>query len=114
MDSRAVYKRECLSTRSCLDLLGGLSSASPAILLFSGDVSESSHSTGSGGISSKSLGRPIISSLLGVETTTGLGVLSLLEMEVRSSSESGDSMRMSMLQTCCWGTSCLNESQIPG
>ena len=101
-----------LLTRSCLDLLGGLSSASPAILHLSGDVSERSHSTGSGGVSSQSFSGPIISSLLGVETTTTLSVLSLLEMEVGSSGISRKSMGVSMLQTSCWGTSSLHQPKI--
>ena len=84
-----------------------MGSASPAVLLSSVDVSEVSHSSSSCGISSESLGRPIISSLLGVETTTTLSVLSLLEMEVGSSGISRKSMGVSMLQTSCWGTSSL-------
>ena len=64
-----------------------------------------SHSSSSGGVSSQSLGRPIVSSLLGVEATSTLSVLSLLEMEVGSSGVSRKSMGMSMLQTSCWGTS---------
>ena len=84
-----------------------MGSLSPPVLLLSVDVSEVSHSTGSGGVSSESLGGPVISSLLGVLTTSTLGVLSLLEMEVGSSGISRKSMGMSMLQTSCWGTSSL-------
>tara|TARA_B110001450_G_scaffold133980_1_gene125819 strand:+ start:390 stop:638 length:249 start_codon:yes stop_codon:yes gene_type:complete len=82
-----------------------LGSGSPAVLLSSVDVSEVSHSSGTGGVSSESLGRPVISSLLGVETTSTLSILSLLEMEVGSSGVSRKSMGMSMLQTSCWGSS---------
>ena len=86
-----------------------MGSASPAILLSSVDVLKTSHSAGSSSVSSNSLDGPGVSSLLVVEATTGLGVLSLLEMIVGSSSESGHSMGVSMLQTCCWGSSCLKK-----
>ena len=86
-----------------------MGSASPAVLLSSIDVSKVSHSASSCGVSSESLGRPIVSSLLGVETTSALSVLSLLEMEVRSSGVSRKSMGVGVLQTSCWGTSCLHQ-----
>jgi len=68
-------------------------------------VSELSDSTGSGSVSSDVLDGPIVSSLLGVETTAGLGILSLLEMEVGSSRVSGDGMRMAILLSVGWGSS---------
>ena len=43
--------------------------------------------------------------ILGVETTAGLGILSLLEMEVGSSRVSGDGMRMAILLSVGWGSS---------
>ena len=69
------------SARS-LDLLGCLHAVSIAILLTSGHVAKTSHSTGASGVSSLGLGRPVISSLLGVEATAALGVLPLLLVEV--------------------------------
>ena len=87
------------------DFLGGLSAGSVAILFLSVDVSKRSHSTSTSSVSSDGLDGPRVSSLLVVEATTGLGILLLLEMEVRSSGISGNDMGMSMLQTCCWGTS---------
>ena len=94
-----------LSKCSCLDFLGGLSSGSISVLLFSVDVFDISASTGSGSVSSNVLDGPIVSSLLGVETTSSLGILSLLEMEVRFTRVSGDSMRMAILLTVGGGSS---------
>jgi len=82
-----------------------LSSGSVPVLLFSVDVFDISASTSSGSVSSDVLHGPIVSSLLGMETTTGLGILSLLEMEIRFSRVSGDSMRMAILLTVGGGTS---------
>jgi hypothetical protein len=56
---------------SCLDFLGGLSSGSVSVLLLSVDVLDVSASTSSGCVSSDVLDGPVISSLLGMETTTG-------------------------------------------
>jgi len=67
-----------------------------------------SHSSSSFGVSSLGFGGPVISSLLGVETTTSYGILSLLLMEVRSSTKSTDTMRVSMFLTSGWSTSSLN------
>jgi hypothetical protein len=87
--NRSEASKESVTTpsarRSCLHLLGGLGSGSVSVLLLSVDVSEGSASTGSGSVSSDVLHRPVVSSLLGVEASTGLGILSLLEMEVGSS-----------------------------
>ena len=63
-----------------------------AVLLTSRDVAKISHSTGASGVSSLGLGGPVISSLLGVEASATLSVLSLLLMEVGSSGESTDAM----------------------
>ena len=88
-----------------LDLLGGLHAVSVAILFLSGDVTEVSHSAGASGVSSLGLDRPVISSLLGVEAATRLGVLSLLLVEVGSSGESTDAVRVHVLLTSCWSSS---------
>ena len=90
-----------------LDLLLSLASGSPSVLLTSGDGLKVSATTSSGGVSPLGLGGPVISSLLGVETTTRLGVLSLLLVEVGSSSESGNAMGMSVLLTSRRSTSSL-------
>lgn len=82
-----------------------MSSGSVSVLLLSLNVSEGSHSTGAGSVSSDVLDGPVVSSLLGVETTAGLGILSLLEMEVGSSRVSGDGVRMAILFTVGWSTS---------
>ena len=96
-------------TPSCsgLDFLGSLSTRSVTILFLSCDVSEGSHSACSGSVSSDVLSGPRISSFLVVEAATGLGVLSVLFMEVGSSTESTDTMRVCMLLTRCWRTSSL-------
>jgi hypothetical protein len=99
---------------SCLHFLGGLSSASVSVLLSSVDSLDVSASTGSGSVSSDVLDGPVVSSLLGVETTAGLGILSLLEMEVGSSRESGDGMRMAILLSVGWSTSRLSKSKKGG
>ena len=78
---------------------------SVAVLLTSGHMTEVSHSASARRVSSLSLGRPVISSLLGVEPTARLGVLSLLLVEVRSSGESTDAMRVHMLLTSRRSTS---------
>ena len=59
-----------------LVLLGGLSSLSITVLFESINVSEGSHSTSSGSVSSDSFGRPSISSLGG--SSSSRGGLSLL------------------------------------
>ena len=82
-----------------------MGSASVSVLLLSVDVSEGSASAGSGSGSSDLLHGPVVSSLLGVEASTGLGILSLLEMEVGSSRVSGDGVRMAILFTVGWSTS---------
>lgn len=82
-----------------LDLLGCLHAVSIAILLTSVHVAKGSHSTGASSISSLGFGWPVISSLLGVEATTTLSVLSLLLVEVRSSCKSTDAMGMHVLLT---------------
>ena len=82
-----------------------MGTGSVSVLLLSGDVLDGSASTGSGSGSSDLLGGPIVSSLLGVETTAGLGILSLLEMEVGSTSVSGDGVRMAILLSVGWGSS---------
>ena len=53
-----------------------------AVLLTSGRVAKRSHSAGASSVSSLGLGRPVISSLLGVEATATLSVLPLLLVEV--------------------------------
>ena len=88
-----------------LDLLRCLHAMSVAVLLASGNVAEVSHSTSASSVSSLGLGGPIVSSLLGVEAATRLGVLSLLLVEVRSSGESTDAMRVHMLLTSRRSTS---------
>lgn len=82
-----------------------MGSGSVAVLLLSVHVSEMSASAGSSSVSSDVLHRPVVSSLLGVEASTGLGILSLLEMEVGSSRVSGDGMRMIILLSVGWGSS---------
>lgn len=88
-----------------------MGSASVPVLFLSVDVSEGSASAGSGSVSSDVLHRPVVSSLLGVEATTGLGILSLLEVEVRSSRVSGDGVRMAILLSVSWGSSCLQANE---
>ena len=88
-----------------------MGSASVSVLLLSVDVSEGSASASSGSVSSDVLHRPVVSSLLGVEAATSLGILSLLEMEVRSSRVSGDGMRMAILLSVGWGSSCLHNNE---
>ena len=88
-----------------LNLLGSLHSVPVAILLSSGNVSNVSASSSSSVISSLSLGGPVISSLLGVESTATLGILSILLVEIRSSSVSTHTMGVSVLLTSRWGTS---------
>lgn len=83
----------------CLDLLGGLAASSVAVLLLSGDILNVSASASAGRVSSQSLGRPIVSSLLSMEAATGLSVLSVLLMEVRPTGEPTDHMRVRMLLT---------------
>jgi hypothetical protein len=58
-----------------------------------------SASAGTLSVSSLGLDGPIVSSLLSVETTTGLSVLSVLLMEVRPTGEPTDHMRVRMLLT---------------
>ena len=65
-----------------LDLLGCLHAVSVAVLLESVHVAKSPHSAGASAVSSLGLGGPVISSLLGVEAATALGVLPLLLMKV--------------------------------
>ena len=81
----------------------GLGTVSVSVLLSSVDVSEMSHSTGTSGVSSDGLGGPSVSSLGGT-ATEGSGLL-LLEMEVGFSTNSGDSVRVSVSFTSGWGTS---------
>ena len=85
---------------------------SVAIFLSSVKVSEGSHSTSSGCVSSNCFDGPVISSLSCA--SSGGCSLSLLEMEVGFSTHSGDSVRMSMFLTRCWGTSCLYKSESVG
>ena len=96
-------------TEAGCSLLGdnslSLSSGSVAVLLLSLDVLDESASSSSGSVSSNRLDRPHISSLLSVESTSSRGILLLLLVEVRLSTESTDDMRMIILLTCCWGTS---------
>ena len=88
-----------------LDLLGCLHAVSIAILLTSVHVAKGSHSTGASSVSSLGFGWPVISSLLGVEATTTLSVLSLLLVEVWSSGKSTDAMGMHVLLTSRWCSS---------
>ena len=76
-----------------------------AVLLASVHVAKGSHSSGAGSVSSLGLGRPVISSLLGVEATAALSVLPLLLVEVGSSSVSTDAMGMHVLLTSRRSTS---------
>lgn len=82
-----------------------MGSSSVPVLLLSVHVSEMSAPAGSSSVSSDVLHRPVVSSLLGVETSSSLGILSLLEMEVGSSRVSGDGVRMRILLSVGWGTS---------
>ena len=59
----------CSGSGVGLDLLLSLAAGSVAVLLTSVYVSEMSAATSAGGVSSQSLGGPVISSLLSVETT---------------------------------------------
>ena len=97
--------------RSCgglsLDLLLGSAAGSITVLLSSGNVPDVSATTSALGVSSLGLGAPVISSLLSMESATGLGVLSLLLVEVRPTSEPTDHMRVRMLLTSRRGTSSL-------
>lgn len=88
-----------------LNLLGGLHAVSVAILLLSDSVAQVSHSASASGVSSLGLHGPVISSLLGVEAATRLGILSLLLVEVGSSGESTDAMGVHVLLTSCWSSS---------
>ena len=92
---------------SCGNLLGSLSSMSVSVLLSSVNVSEGSHSTSSGSVSSNGFCGPTVSSLLGA-TSKGCG-LSLLQMEVGFSTDSTDSVGVSMFFTSCWSSSCLKK-----
>ena len=94
--------------RSCLHFLGGLGTGSVAVLLLSLNVLDVSASTSAGSRPSDGLDGPGVSSLLGVETTAGGGVLSLLEVEVGLSRVSGDGVRMAVLLTVGWSTSSLH------
>ena len=76
-----------------------------AVLLTSGHVAKIPHSTGASGVSSLGLGRPVISSLLGVEAAATLSILPLLLVEVGSSSVSTDAMGMHVLLTSRRSTS---------
>ena len=69
-----------MSVRTSLGLLGGLGSVSVSVLLASLDVSEGSHSSGTGSVSTNGFDRPGVSSLGG--SSSERSGLSLLEMEV--------------------------------
>ena len=73
-------------------------------------MSQVSASTSASGVSAQGFGAPVVSSLLGVETTSGLSILSLLLVEVRSASESGNHMGVRMLLTSRRSTSSLIQS----
>ena len=107
LHTRGVCCSQTHQVRSGLDFLGSLSTRSVTILFLSSDGSEMSHSACTGSVSSDVLSRPHISSFLVVETTAGLGILSVLLMEVGSSTESTDTMRVCMLLTCRWSSSSL-------
>ena len=67
---------------SLCNLFGSLGSMSVPVLFESMNVSESSHSSSSGTVSSLGFGGPVISSLFGVEAAAALSVLPLLLMKV--------------------------------
>lgn len=76
-----VLRGSVCSARS-LDLLGCLHTMSIAVLLTSGHVAKASHSACASCVSSLGLGRPVISSLLGVEAAATLSILPILLVEV--------------------------------
>ena len=100
------------SSAGGLNLLGGLGSGSESVLEFSIDGLEISHSSGSGSLSSDGLGGPVVSSSLGVFTTSGLSVLLVLLVEVGSSRESADHMGVSSLSSGSGCSSRLKEINI--
>ena len=85
------------SSCSLGDHFGGLGSTSVTILLLSGNVLDVSASSSSFLGSSDGFKRPVISSLLGMNTSAGNSVSLLLLMEVRSSGESTNVVRMIVL-----------------
>lgn len=90
-----------------LNLLGGLAAGAVAVLLLPGDVADVSAAAGALSVSSLGLGAPVISSLLGVDTASGLGVSSLLLVEIGSSGEPGNHMGVRVLLTSRRSTSSL-------
>ena len=94
--------------RFSLGLSSGNGSVSVSVFLSSVDMSEMSHSSGSGGVSTDGFDGPAISSLSG--STSEGGTLLLLEMEVRFSTDSANSVRVTMLLTSCWGSPCLTRT----
>ena len=80
---------------------------SVSVLFFTSDFAQVSASTSARGVSSESLGRPVVSSLLGVHTASTLGVSSLLFVIVGSARESRDAMSVAILLTGRWRASCL-------
>lgn len=69
-----------------------------------------SAAAGASGVSSLGLGGPVVSSLLGMEATAGLSVLSILLVEVRPTGEPTDHMRVRMLLTSRRSTPSLYDS----
>ena len=93
-----------MSVGCSLGHLGCNGSVSVSVLLSSGNSLEMSHSSGSGSVSSDGFDGPTVSSLGG--SSTGGSGLSLLEMEVRFSTNSTDSVRVAVLFTSGWSSSC--------
>ena len=90
----------------------GLGSASESVLLSSLDFLEVSSSAGSGLVSSDGLDGPVVSSSLGMGATSGLGILLVLLVEVGSSGESTDHVRVSSSLSCCGGSSRLHKRRL--